>query len=349
MTSNVSSVRELVDRLEHAEKFKEDYLVPAAQISMTPDGEHVIFPSEQQHPFRVQNYAHHQLAQQTSIPWKYYQEMSGDETLARLRAINVNTMLERQEKKLFVRTIATGARAFLSDGFRPIDNIEMIRALAPAVAQAEDLQVGGVTLSESRLYIQLLSERFKADVRPGDPVQFGIILRNSEVGNGAWALEEYIYRLVCANGAVGRSMMRKVHLGNRLTNGEGSVRWNRDTVEAEMKSIQLATRDVIADFLNDEAGFQRRINGLREAADQPVTKVIETVEKVTQRLNLAKGDTEHLINLMGESKDFTRYGLGNAITAHARSKESQEVQYEYEKAGFQLFDMSKAEWERLAN
>ena len=40
------------------------------------------------------------------------------------------------------------------------------------------------------------------DVVPGDTVQGGVIISNSEVGLGAVSVQPLLYRLVCTNGMV---------------------------------------------------------------------------------------------------------------------------------------------------
>lgn len=346
MTSNMNGIGGLVDRLMQEDLGKEDFLVSARSVGMNEDGDRIGFDGTYgSHHLDVRPYAHRQLASRCGIPWKYYDEMKDNPELCRLRAINVNTQLGLDDGRMFVRTIGADARAFLSDSFRPMDDMGMLKAISPSLMDP-DLEVKGVTRSDTRMYINVLSKKFTGEVRVGDPVQFGLIFRNSEVGNGAWAIEEYLYRLICSNGAVGRNLLRKTHIGSKLTN-EGSIVWNADTIEAEQKVIELTTRDVVHTFLNDRRGFEDRMVQLKVAADSPIEDIPKTVENVTKRFSLNRKDADGLINLMGKERDFTQYGLANAVTAKAQEKET-EVQYEYEKIGHQILDMSGKEFLRLS-
>ena len=57
-------------------------------------------------------------------------------------------------------------------------------------------------LTDSRMYIKVVNTRLEAEVVPGDIVQSGIIISNSEVGLGSVSIQPLVYRLVCSNGMV---------------------------------------------------------------------------------------------------------------------------------------------------
>ena len=52
------------------------------------------------------------------------------------------------------------------------------------------------------MYIKVVNPRLQADVVPGDVVQAGVIISNSETGLGSVTIQPLIYRLVCSNGMV---------------------------------------------------------------------------------------------------------------------------------------------------
>ena len=60
----------------------------------------------------------------------------------------------------------------------------------------------------------------QAEVSPGDIVQAGVIISNSEVGLGSVSIQPLIYRLVCSNGmVVNEAAARRNHVG-RVTDSE---------------------------------------------------------------------------------------------------------------------------------
>ena len=60
-----------------------------------------------------------------------------------------------------------------------------------------EMTQGGIFLL---YYIKVVNPRLTAEVVPGDIVQAGIIISNSETGLGAVCIQPLIYRLVCSNG-----------------------------------------------------------------------------------------------------------------------------------------------------
>ena len=52
------------------------------------------------------------------------------------------------------------------------------------------------------MYIKVVNKRLEAEVVPGDIVQSGVIISNSEVGLGSVNIQPLVYRLVCSNGMV---------------------------------------------------------------------------------------------------------------------------------------------------
>ena len=94
------------------------------------------------------------------------------------------------------------ARALLSDRYRRIDNMEIASAVLPLFAGQADMQVMSCEVTENRMYLKIVNKRLETDVVPGDTVQGGVIIPNSEVGLGAVSVQPLLYRLVCTNGMV---------------------------------------------------------------------------------------------------------------------------------------------------
>lgn len=62
------------------------------------------------------------------------------------------------------------------------------------------------------MYIKVVNERIQTEVVPGDIVQAGILISNSEVGMGSVSVKPLIYRLVCTNGMVADVGVGKRHV-----------------------------------------------------------------------------------------------------------------------------------------
>ena len=70
------------------------------------------------------------------------------------------------------------------------------------LGKMEGMHFESCQLTESRMYIKVVNTRLQAEVVPGDIVQSGIIISNSEVGLGSVNIQPLVYRLVCSNGMV---------------------------------------------------------------------------------------------------------------------------------------------------
>ena len=71
---------------------------------------------------------------------------------------------------------------------------------------------------------------------PGDIVQAGVMISNSEVGLGAVSIQPLVYRLVCTNGMIVNDMgERRHHVGRQAKAVEDALhcirmkRWKRKT------------------------------------------------------------------------------------------------------------------------
>ena len=138
-----------------------------------------------------------------------------------LLSVNVNEWLAGSKDRRMLRTLDGEARAFLSDQYKRIDNDDIAQATLPIISEIPDVQIVSCNLTPGKMYIKALNPRLFDDVSPGDTVQSGIIISNSEVGLGAVNIQPLVYRLVCENGMViNDAVNRKTHLGPTISDNE---------------------------------------------------------------------------------------------------------------------------------
>jgi hypothetical protein len=344
MKGNFSTFEEFASRVYEIEQSKQDYIVPTAQARM--DDEHSItLPSLGR--YELTPYAERQLATKIGIPAKFW-----DTTLEYdgLREQTVNTMLaQRPERKAMVRTLDSTARAILSDRYRPIDNMFVLNAIWPTLQQYPDLQFNSTSLTDRRMYLQVSFPSLEAEIQKGDVVRAGLTFTNSEVGSGAVNAELTVWRLVCSNGMIGKSLMRSMHVGRRLDFDDENTYeiYRDDTIEAEMRSLNLRLRDVVHAGLADES-FQKVVAQMRGAAEDRIEQPESVIENVTKRLDLPDFMQTPILMNMAEERNMTRWGVINGITNYAKSVENRDQQYDLERVGSKILGMSKREWSELA-
>lgn len=296
--------------------------------------------------FESQLYSHH------SIPAKYFQRLQREDP--DILATAVNRYWDRQGQdntKRLVRTLDTNARAYLSDKFRPFDNAFALKASSPIFEEFKDkgLQVKSHSLTDDRMYMQLVFPSLSAEVVVGDVIHQGLTITNSEVGRGALEVASLLWRLVCSNGMIGESVLSRRHVGSRIDFENEDVNiYEHDTIQAELESYRLRMRDVIRHALS-EAEFAKRIEALREAneIEFPKKKAKDVVQEVVKKFQFSEEELDGIFTNLAEGQNYSKYGLVNAVTALAHDQKNPDRAYDYEKTGHAILTLSNSEWKAV--
>ena len=296
----------------------------------------------------VNDNAHRQIGAALGIPAKYYDKMQKE--LPDLLAQNVNAWFDTEPQAKMIRTMDGRARAFLSDRYRRIDNYEIAQTVLPILGELEDAHVESCEVTENRMYIKVVNPRLQADVVPGDTVQAGIMITNSEIGLGSVTVSPLLFRLVCTNGmVVNDAASRKYHIGRANTVGENFQIFTDETIIADDKAFMLKVRDTVRAAV-DEARFGQVVNMMRQAKgvklDTPdIPKFVElTAAEFGLSQNEGRGVLDHLIR----DADLSLYGLANAVTRYSQDVESYDRATELESAGYSILGMSRGLLDRLS-
>lgn len=212
------SLQELAIELDRQAKVKKDYVATAGAMQMTAVNENfdLVIGST---PFQLNENAHRQLGLQLKIPAPYYERMRAENP--GLLMANVNGWFQQSpDTRRMVRTLDGTARAILSDRYRRIDNYEVAQTVLPIISEMQGARIESCELTDTRMYIKVVNERIQTEVVPGDIVQAGILISNSEVGMGSVSVKPLIYRLVCTNG-----MVADVGVGKRPFSRRRLPRW----------------------------------------------------------------------------------------------------------------------------
>ena len=114
-------------------------------------------------------------------------------------------------------------------------------AVLPILKGLPELRFESVELTETRMYLKCVTPQLKFEMAPGDIVQAGIAISNSEVGQGTLSVQPLLFRLVCRNGLiVADRALRKTHVGRALAQeDEGVTIYQDDTLQADDKAFFL--------------------------------------------------------------------------------------------------------------
>ena len=346
------TLQEMAAEITRQNELKEDYLVDTRNLKMETCDNQVYLHmydngTEPVEPLEIGAIAHRQLGLHLNIPASYYDKMLTEDP--GLLTQNVNAWLDRTPSKRMLRTMGGTARAFLSSRYKRIDNMEVATAVLPVLSGIKGARFESCQITESRMYMKVVNERLTAEVSPGDIVQSGIIISNSETGMGAVNIQPLVYRLVCRNGMiVNDARTRRNHVGRVNEADENFLLYSEQTLAADDKAFLLKIQDTVKAVV-DETRFSqvvRLMQTAREAAmdthDIPgVVRLASRDFKITE--NESTGVLQHLI----EGKDLTLYGLSNAITRYSQDVENYDRATELEGIGYNVLSMPASQWKRI--
>ena len=345
---------EVLKELQHQNQMKQDFIGPAQAFTLEPDGRTFSIRHQNigmQEVFGTTDLFHRQIGSTLGIPAKYYDLMRSQKP--ELLADNVNAWFGDRDQSYMIRSMDYGAgrvaRALLSDRYRRIDNLEVATAVLPLFAGKEEMEVVSTEVSPNRLYLKIVNHRLEMEVVPGDYVQAGVVISNSEVGLGAVSVQPLVYRLVCTNGMVVNDFgERRAHVGRAVKALEDSFQlYSDETMEAEDKAFMLKLRDTTLAAL-EAARFAQIVGRLQESTQVKITgRVQDVIELTGKAYDLNQPEQDSILNYLIAGGDLSLYGLSNAITRASQDVESYDRATALEGIGWQVATMPGTQWKEI--
>ncbi len=360
---------DLAGMLRDQQARKVDIVVPATAIrarhgQLTIDGTDPVFGSDgvtmSAGTYTPTEVCDQGLADKLGIPAPYLRRMR--EQRPDLYDSNVNGWLDGDARKFLIRCLrpasgtgAGAARAFLSDGYKRIDNLDVLLAALDGVrAAGVPAEIDGCDLTERRMYVRVVCEQIRA-LAPAllagyrspftgaagadNPVVFaGFVISNSETGCGAFTLTPRLVVQVCRNGmTISRDAIRAVHLGERLE--EGVVTWSGNTLDKTLALITARTTDAVTTFL--EPGYvDRVVRAVSAQAGHPLADPQEAVQVVSQRLRLTDSQQAEIMAHFIRGGDITAGGVLHAVTSVARTQPDADAAHEMESQALRALEIA---------
>ena len=330
------SLPDLIQTVNQEERLKKDHLVESNTLSVTTrdNNTYLNVPGRFSESYVLNDTARAQLATRLEIPYRYAEKLRMEEP--RLLDQNLNTLFRRSSEKRLIRTLGTQCRAVLSPSYRILDNYSFLGAVLPMLAQLPDAKLNEAYLTETHLHISLVFQSAQGYVKPGDPVRYGIMMTNSEVGMGSLSVWSFIHRLVCSNGLVVTEAdgpgVRRVHLGKRM--GDLTKLPSDREVWMEYGDTVRATAD--------SRRLPQILHRLQIAAQTPIMDAPEeAVEKLAKRFMLTKDEGERVLNQYLASSDLSTWGLMNAVTEAAKEADTIQRRVEMQTIGGRMLPESR--------
>ncbi len=261
------------------------------------------------------------------------------------------------------------ARAFLSDSYKVIDNLDVLTAALEGVRKAGlDVSVEACDLTERKMYVRIVAPAIKALApvllanyrspfdgvdedrartlerhgyyRDDDaPVVFaGFILANSETGCGAYSLTPRLVVQRCRNGlTITADALRSVHLGGKLD--EGVVRWSEDTMQRNLELVSSQARDAVATFLDPDY-VKAKVEEIERKAGKRLESPRETVETVGKKLRFSQDRIDGVLDHFIRGGDPTAGGVMQAVTSFAQTVENADEAFDMEAQAINALELA---------
>ena len=326
-------------------RVKEDGKGGAVELDLDTEGSEL-------RSFRLTDHMQGQIATDLGIPKKYFDRMRQD--APSLFETNVRHWMNNEPKARMIRGLTNDGgqmmtgRAWMSDKFRRLDNIEVARMLLPEFDKlGTEVQFHQAAVTEQKLHIRALFPALERDIKAvGDTVRWGIAIENSEIGAGSLKLSGFVMVLICTNGMVTNKVLNVRHVGKR--EGEGVL--SNEALRADDKAFWLAARDELR-ALCTEAAFETVVAQLKGLSDTEVISPVAATKVLAREFALTEAEEEAV--MLSLVKDPNGVGKGqwgaiNAFTAAAKTAEGFDRQAEIEAIGWGLAQMSEKTWEKVA-
>jgi hypothetical protein len=355
------TLNELAKQIKHERECKHDFIAPTSHLEYVPNddkGEVHFKVGKDRFDAEPTRHCLTQICARSGIPKQYADKMI-DADGQELLADNINWWWKHQPEKRMLRTLMNGysvARAFVSDMYRPLDNHDLAEIVLPKL-QDVGCRVISSEITETRLYIQAATPRMELDLnelraknvrlKDVDPVQAGIVITNSEVGLGALAMDRMLFFLTCLNGAIAARVMRRHHVGRRLTDplfelDNAAEYYSDKTKELDDIVFWNKVRDVV-DAMFDMTHFETLCQKFADASSVPI-KATEAIEEITTRYKLQENEKNSVLDHLIKGGELSVYGLSAAVTRASTDVESYDRAVELERIGGDIVELPAKVW-----
>jgi hypothetical protein len=338
------SLVDLVAELERQKNNSKDLIVDTSTVQAVPTSKDIALRVPETGEYPLTEFAHGQLAEKLKIPKRYYDRIR-QTGKTELLAGNINAWMDEKDRRLF-RITDGNIRAILSDRYRIMDNYDLVWLALEEFKQKETIEVHRADLTETHMYFKTVDRTLVAEIRDKDVVNGGLIIRNSEVGAGAFRVEPFILRQICTNGLIGEHSLQKVHIG-RATTEVGFIDWSDETRKLSDQALWSAVRDVIRSSFDDKV-FYEWVETAQRAIEVAIeVQPVRVIDTVATHLGITEDQKNNLLQHFIADKDYTQYGLVNAVTRTARDLSNVDEQVRLETSAGQILAMNDKNFEAL--
>ncbi len=333
------TIIQLAQELERQRMARKDYIADTRNLEVeTAAGKTrlTLGMDEKAETFILNELAHKQIADRLQIPQRYYNKMRLE--YPSLLDENINSWFHQSPERRMIRTLDRNTRAFLSDRYRRLDNLELADSVLPLIKEMKGAEIISSQITDTHMYIKVINKRLNAEVAHGDVVQAGIVISNSEVGLGSLKVEPLLYRLICKNGLIVKDYaQRRYHVGKQIENDDSAYEiFSDETLAQDDKAFFMKVQDTVRTAI-DEVKFNLSVEKLRATMYESTgPDPVRTVEVLADQYILNQIERGSILRHFIMGADNSKYGLINAITRASQNIEEYTRATELERLGGEL-------------
>lgn len=314
-------------------------------------------------PYKMMELAHGQLVSKLPIPaFKRAYDFMRSDSPAELAQL-INHYLTKDDRNFMLRTFRPEKedgsrgiiRAVLSDRYGIIDNFDIFIRAAKTIRGMGLTPNVRCSLTERNMWVEftLPETRIRADELVGKyrnpfdndgnqigsrDVYAGFLLRNSEVGAGAFEIVPRLIVEICQNGMVRKNdALRKIHLGAETNSGV--VQYSDDVRQKALELTDMQVRETVEHFCTEEYLYRAVEDVMgRGDAEKKLEHPVEAVRNARQHLGMSEDEEEDLLNYFVNGGDTRRVAVPAAVTAYAQTVDDADHAYDLEYNAWDVLD-----------
>lgn len=261
---------------------------------------------------RMKPAAQRGISYRLGIPYQYLQKCD-----PLLQAVNLNEWMQKERnEKLFFRFDGDEIRAAFTPRYTPIDHLQVLDRLSE---NGYNDQTPVQYSLDDEFFLLNIPDRTKSfQVKPGDRMEPGISLGNSEVGLSSLTISAFVLRLVCTNGLISKTSIDSSyrHVSHRILNEFPQV-LNQVSMELDKQRNQWAI-----------------------STESQVDNPEHTIHSFNRQFNLNKTEEEAVTWAWSHESGNTMFQIVNAYTKAAQfPKLPTESEYRLQKVGGSILSM----------
>ena len=264
-------------------------------------------------PLVLQEHALRQLCTRTGVPFLFFKKCPQV-----LREYNVAWFMQHleSEKNVMFRMVkGNQVRAILSDRYAPFDDIELFKILAEFMDGTEEVVFEN--FSDTSSHVRITWHSKAEEIQPGDIVEQGLHIANSEVGLRSVTIIGIIHRLKCKNGLVAREKVGGFrHIG-------------------DPERIRSHVQQVIEDVQHDS---ERLLVKFRQSLEKQIDQPLQIINRLAEDHELTKEEYESILNSFMAEPSKSLFGVVNAVSNSAQRCSDADRRFEMEALASSVLD-----------